>query len=161
MTYLPKDYVGIVVSSCPGLYFRPWAKEGSDRITEAVKKGHFDDAFVKIIHGTADDTVPIGISRDLTAAMSKRPWWELFEVAGGKHAEFFCVFNAAKPFPHDEEWGKSEVVPDLWEQIHKWEKAHPRLVRRQLAPLASWTPGPSWYLPKGIVAAAARKVVSH
>ena len=161
MTYLPKDYVGVVVPSCPGLYFRPWAKDGSDRITEAVRNGHFEDAFVKIMHGTADDTVPIGISRDLTAAMSKKPWWELFEVVDGKHAEFFCAFNAGKSFPHDEEWGKSNVIPDLWKQIHRWEEAHPKMVHRQLTPLANWNQGSSWYLPKSIVEASAKKIVSH
>jgi hypothetical protein len=156
MTHLPKEYVGVVVPSCPGLYFRPWAKEGSDRITAAVKRRHFDDALVKIMHGTADDTVPVGVSRDLTSAMPKGPWWELVEVANGKHAEFFCIFGAGKPFPHDEEWGKSEVVPDLWEQIHKWEKAHPKMVDRRLPPLPGWKPSGSWYLPKNIVAAAAK-----
>jgi hypothetical protein len=155
MTHLPKEYVGVVVPSCPGLYFRPWAKEGSDRITEAVKKGHFDNAFVKILHGTADDTVPIGISRDLTAAMARKPWWELVEVPNGKHAEFFGIFRSDQPFPHDEEWGKSEVVLNLWDQIRQWEKAHPKMVDRRLTPLAGWKPRPSWYLPREIVKAAA------
>ena len=164
MTHLPREYVGVVISSCPAIYFRPYVKEGSDRITEAVKKGHFNDAFVKILHGTADDTVSVKVSKDLTAAVPEKSGWELVEIQDGKHTDFFCSFGTAankKLYPHDEDWGKSDVVPDLWGQIHRWEKAHPKLAERRLAPLAEWQPGTSWYLPEAIVEAGRKMSATH
>lgn len=154
MTRLPRDHVGVVVSSCPALYFRPWVKDGSDQITQAVKQGHFKDAFVKILHGTADDTVPIQVARELTAMVPDKHGWELVEVRDAGHRDFFCCSSQPK-YPYDEDWGKSDVVPDLWAQIHAWENASPKRMQSRLPPLASWQPGASWYLPKVIVEAAA------
>jgi hypothetical protein len=155
MTLLPREYVGVVVSSCPALYFRPYVKDSSDQITAAVRNGQFNDAFVKLLHGTADDTVPVQVSRDLTAVVPEKKCWELVEVKDAKHRDFFCCASQPK-YPYDEDWGNSDIVPDLWKQIHAWEKGNPKRMEGRLPPLAGWTPGTAWYLPKAIVEAAGR-----
>ncbi len=158
MTHLPKEYVGVVVSSCPAIYSRSWVKKASDEITAKVKSGHFNGKFVMIIHGTDDKTVPIQRSRDLTANAPDKKWWKLVEVKGAGHAPFFVVIDYKnKKYPYDEDWGKSKVVPDIWDQIRTWEKAHPETVSQQLKPLEGWRPDGKWYLPKEIVDASVKK----
>lgn len=151
MTYLPSAYVGVTTPSCPALWFRDYVQDGSDLIYNSVKNGHFNDKFVLIMHGTADDTVPIEVSRRLTAAAPQTNWWQLVEAQGRGHEEFFCILHTNLTFPDDEEWGKSDVVPNIWQQIKGWEIAHPQYVNRRLPPLPDWKPPTNWYLPKAVV----------
>ncbi|MCL5096003.1 MAG: hypothetical protein M1608_00405 [Candidatus Omnitrophica bacterium] len=151
MVYLPSDYVGVTTPSCPALWFREYVQDGSDLILDAVRNGHFNDKFVMIMHGTADDTVPIEVSRRLTAAAPQTNWWQLVEAQGRVHEEFFCILHTNLAFPDEEEWGKSDVVPNIWQQIKGWEAAHPPYVNRRLPPLPGWTRPTNWYLPKAVV----------
>jgi hypothetical protein len=108
---------------------------------------------VKILHSTAGDTVPIQIIRDLTAVVPDKHGWKLEEVKDAGHRNYFC-YSSQSQFPYDEDYGKSDIVPDLWAQIHAWEKANPKRMESRLPPLAGWQPSASWYLPKEIGEAA-------
>lgn len=155
MVYLPSNYVGAVTPSCPALWFRDYIQDGSEVINAAVKDGHFNDKFVLIMHGMEDDTVPISISETLTASAPQTNWWQLVRAPSAGHEEFFCIFHPTLEYPFDEEWGKSTLVPNIWDQIKAWETAHPGLVNRRLPPLPGWQRPTNWYLPKAVVAPGA------
>lgn len=159
MTYLPKDYFGVVVPSCPALFGHPYTDQGSNIIFDFVKKGHFDQKLVMILHGDADPTVPLKNSQKLTDAAPDKEWWKLITVPDGKHSDFFCKFNDPQthPYPNTEHWGVSPAVPDIWEKIEKWEKAHQQIVGKPLKPLKGWKPSKQWYLPKEIVDSKTKK----
>jgi hypothetical protein len=159
MTYLPSNYVGAVVASCPALFTHPYTEKGSNVILDYIKKGHFNGKFVKILHGDADPTVPWENSQRLYDAAPDKKWCELVIINGGKHRNYFCQFFEPKthPYPNTEHWGVSEAVPDIWGQIVKWEQANPDIVNIMLKPLPGWKKSNEWYLPKEIVDAGINK----
>ena len=146
---LPKSYIGAAVPSCPSVWDHPYTQAGSDAIGDSAAHGHFNQVFVKLLHGTADPTVPIGNSDALTALVPDKQWWEEVRISGAGHGNFFYV-STSNGWPHDEEAGRSSQVPDMWQQIKNWETAHPEKVNRSLPPIPGWVEPSRWYVPQNI-----------
>ena len=150
---IPRDRFGVVVASCPAIFNRDWVA-GQGLIEQKVQDGWFNDRLVFLMHGTADDTVPVGQSDRLDGDAPDHTWWNYHRIDGAGHEEFFMINEG-----DDEKWGLTapsvSADPDLvWEAVGGWEAAHPAIAGSVLDPTDGWSAPAStddWYVPQDLV----------
>lgn len=152
---IPRDELGVVVASCPGIFYRNWVT-GQGLIEDRLIDGWFDDRLVILMHGIADDTVSISSSDRLDRNVPDRTWWQYHRVPGAGHWEFFMRMAG-----DEQQWGLVDPTIDdedprhVWHRVQEWEDAHPELAgEAPLAPAAGWSEPAAtdgWYVPQSLV----------
>ena len=150
---IPREHFGVVAASCPAIFYRDWVA-GQDLIEQKVQDGWFNDRLVFLMQGTEDDTVPVGQSDRLNNDAPDHTWWNYHRIQGAGHEEFFMIWDG-----NNEDWGHVQpaVSPNpnlVWDEVARWETAHPEIAGTLLAPIQGWSPPAStddWYIPQDLV----------
>lgn len=150
---IPSERFGVVVASCPSVFFREWLT-GTPLIVNRVQNGWFNSRLVILLQGSVDDTVPVEQTNQLDSYQTSRDWWEYHVIQGAGHEEFFFITDG-----ENENWG---VVPPkvssnpnyVWDRVTAWEASHPAIANSVLSPTPGWTAPAStgdWYVPRSLV----------
>lgn len=163
---VPRNYFGVVVASCPAIFWRDDFPVGQWLIEQRVQEGWFNDRLVLLMHGIDDDTVPIADSDRLTSDVKNRQWWNYHRIAGAGHEDFFMIWDPAQ---ETENWGVSppnvSANPRMvWDCVKEWEDKITSVSAGLLPPMPGWqipAATDDWYIPQDLVEWAMNPQPTH